>query len=227
MANEEFSTSETEQLRRLFQEAALNDFPNPNRVGCPTDKGILKSIATRTLPLADPAWRHAARCSPCFREVKAFEAETKLAFRGGRAGGVIAALILIATALFFLRDRLSPRGPANYQSATLDLRSYTTSRGEGEKPADGKPPVTLDRGRLTVAVLLPVGADAGHYEYKLLNDGLQTVLSGAGEAKIENHSTTLATKLDTDKLPSGHYSLWMRQPGFDWRSYQINIVSTP
>jgi hypothetical protein len=223
MANEEFSQSETEQLRQAFQQAALNNFPNPDRIGCPTDKRILKSIAMKTLPLVDPVWRHAARCSPCFREVKAFEAEAKLASGGWRVGAAIAALILIATALFFLRDRLLPRRSAAYESATLDLRSYTASRGEGEKPGDGKPPVTLGRGHLTVAVLLPVGADAGHYEYKLLNDGLQTVLSGAGEAKIENHSTTLATKLDTDRLPNGHYSLWMRQPGFDWRSYQINI----
>ena len=77
MANEEFSPAELEKLRRVFQDAALNDFPNPDRVGCPTDKSVLKAMAAKTLPLTDPAWRHAARCSPYFREIKQFEADLK------------------------------------------------------------------------------------------------------------------------------------------------------
>ncbi len=223
MANEEFSQSETEQLRQAFQKAVLNDFPNPDRIGCPTDKQVLKSIAAKTLPMADPAWRHTARCSPCFREVKAFEAELR-----GRPGGeklalVIAAIVLIGVALFFFRDRLSMRQAVPYETATLDLRGYTALRGEGEKPGEGMRPVSLGRARLTVKVLLPVGAEEGRYEYKLLNDGLQTVESGFGDARMDNRSTELIANLDTEKLPVGHYSLWMRQAGFDWRSYQIEL----
>lgn len=223
MANEEFSQSEIEQLRRVFQGAALNDFPNPDRVGCPPDKTVLKAIAAKTLPLSDPAWRHTARCSPCFREVKAFEAEAKTASNRWKAAMAVAAVVLVATALFFFRDRFSPQPSAGVETATMDLRRYSAARNEGEKPSDGKAPVTLSRGHLTVTVLLPVGAEGGRYEYKVLNDGLQMVLSGEGDAKFENHSATLAAQLDTDKLPSGHYSFWLRQPGFDWRSYQIEI----
>ena len=223
MANEEFSPSEIEQLRRVFQEAALNDFPNPNRVGCPPDKTVLKAIAAKTLPLSDPAWRHTARCSPCFREVKAFEAAAKTASNRWKAALATAAVVLVAAALFFFRDRYLPRPSVTVETATMDLRRYSAFRREGEKPGDGKAPVTLNRGHLTVTVLLPVGAEAGRYEYKVLNDGLQMVLSGEGDAKFENHSATLTAQLDTGKLPSGNYSFWLRQPGFDWRSYQIEI----
>src|ERR1700727_3114183 len=102
MANEEFSASEIEQLRRVFQEAALNDFPNPDRFGCPSDKTVLKAIAAKTLPLSDPAWQHTARCSPCFREVKAFEVELKNASNRWRAALAIAAVVaLVSTALLF------------------------------------------------------------------------------------------------------------------------------
>jgi len=223
MANEEFSPSEIEQLRRAFQEAALNDFPNPSRVGCPSDKTVLKAIALKTLPLSDPAWRHTARCSPCFREVKAFEAEAKSASDRRIAALAVVAVILIVSALFFFRNRFSPRPSVAVETATMDLRRYSSFRSEGVKPNDGRAPVTLNRGHLTVSVLLPIGAEAGRYEYKILNDALQTVLSGEGDAKLENHTATMAAQLNTDRLPSGRYSFWLRLPGFDWRSYQIEI----
>jgi hypothetical protein len=223
MANEEFSPSEIEQLRRVFQEAALNDFPNPDRLGCPSDKTVLKAIAAKTLPLSDPAWQHTARCSPCFREVKAFEVELKGRPDAWKLAAAIAAVVLIAVALFFLRDRLLIRPAATYETATLDLRDYVVFRGEGEKPGEGKRPLSLGRARLTLKVLLPIGAEEGRYEYKLLNDGLQTVESGFGDAKLDNRSTTLTAKLNTERLPVGLYSLWMRQGEFGWRSYQIEI----
>ena len=223
MANDELSPSEIEKLRRVFQEAALNDFPNPDRVGCPPDKTVLKALAANTLPLSDPAWRHTARCSPCFREVKAFEASAKTASLSRKAALATAAVVLVAAALFFFRDRYLPRPSGTVETATMDLRRYSAFRREGERQGDGKAPVTLSRGHLTVNVLLPVGAEAGRYEYKVLNDGLQMVLSGEGDAKFEDHSAKLAAQLDTGKLPGGIYSFWLRQPGFDWRSYQIEI----
>ena len=210
MANEEFSPSEIEQLRRAFQEAALKDFPNPDRVGCPPDKTVLKAIAAKALPLSDPAWRHTARCSPCFREVKAFEAEAKTASNRWKAALATAAAVLVVVALFFFRSGYMPRPSVKVETATMDLRRYSAFRREGENPSDGKAPVTLNRGHLTVTVLLPTGADTGRYEYKVLNDGLQMVLSGEGDAKLENHSATLAAQLDTGKLPSGTYSFWLR-----------------
>jgi hypothetical protein len=223
MANEEFSASEIEQLRRVFQEAVLNDFPNPDRLGCPSDETVLKAIAAKTLPLSDPAWQHTARCSPCFREVKAFETEAKNASKRWRAALAIGAVVLVSTALLIFRDRFSTRLPAGVETATMDLRRYTAFRNDGEKPNDGRAPVVLIRGHLTVSVLLPVGAEAGRYEYKVLNDGLQMVLSGEGDARFENQAAKLIARLNTDNLPGGHYSFWLRQPGFDWRSYQIEI----
>jgi hypothetical protein len=156
--------------------------------------------------------------------VKTFETEAKTVSNRWKAALAIAAVVLLAAALLFFRDRFSPpRAPAATEIATLDLRRYSAVRSEGEKPVDGRAPVTLSRGYLTVSVLLPVGAEAGHYEYKVLNDGLQMVLSGESDAKFENRATTLVAQLNTDNLPGGHYSFWLRQPGFDWRSYQIEI----
>jgi len=220
MANEEFSPAELEKLRRVFQDAALNDFPNPDRVGCPTDKSVLKAMAAKTLPLTDPAWRHAARCSPCFREIKQFEADLKRS-RWGKAAA-LAAIVLIVAGLLVFRGRLLAHANAKYQTATLDLRSFSAARSENEKAGNGQT-LTLSRGRLTISIILPVGADAGRYEYKLLNDSLQQVGAGNGEAQLRDGNVVLAAQLDISSVPPGQYTVWLRQPGFEWRSYRISI----
>ena len=140
-----------------------------------------------------------------------------------RAALATAAVVLVAAALFFFRDRYLPRPSVTVETATMDLRKVLGISKRGGKAGDGKAPVTLNRGHLTVTVLLPVGGKPVARVCKVLNDGLQMVLSGEGDAKFENHSATLAAQLDTGKLPSGNYSFWLRQPGFDWRSYQIEI----
>ena len=220
MADDELSPGELERLRRLFQDAALNDFPNPDRVGCPTDKSVLKAMAAKALPLTDPAWRHAARCSPCFREVKQFEADLKRS-RLGKAAA-LAAILLVITGLLIFRDRLIPGAPASYQTATLDLRPFSVARSENDKAENN--PLALARGRLTLSILLPIGSEVGRYEYKLLNDSLQQVIAGEGEAKMQDRNVVLAAQLDTRSVVAGQYTLWLRQPGYDWRSYRVSIV---
>lgn len=220
MANEEFSPAELEKLRRVFQDAALNDFPNPDRVGCPTDKFVLKAMASKTLPLTDPAWRHAARCSPCFRDIKQFETDLKRS-RWGKAAA-LAAIVLIVAALLVFRGRLFAPATTSYQTATLDLRPFSATRSENEKGGNGRT-LALSRGRLTLSIILPVGSDSGRYEYKLLNDALQQVAAGDGEATMRDKNVVFAAQLDTTSLAPGPYTVWLRQPGYEWRSYRVSI----
>ncbi len=220
MANEEFSPAELEKLRRVFQDAALNDFPNPDRVDCPTDKSVQKAMAAKTLPLTDPAWRHAARCSPCFREIKQFEADLKQS--RWRKAAALAAVVLIVAGLLVFRGRLFAPATTSYQTATLDLRPFSAARSENEKAGNGRTPA-LSRGHLTLSIILPVGSDAGRYEYKLLNDSLQQVAAGDGEATMRDGNVVLAAQLDTSSMPLGQYTVWLRQPGYEWRSYRVSI----
>jgi hypothetical protein len=220
MADDELSPPELERLRRIFQDAALNDFPNPDRIGCPTDKSVLRAIAAKMLPLTDPAWHHAARCSPCFREIKQFEADLQRSRLGKTAA--LAAILLILAGLLVFRDRLIPGAPANYEAATLDLRPFSVTRSQNEKAENSR--LALARGRLTLSILLPIGSELGRYEYKLLNDSLQQVVAGVGEAKMQDRNVVLTVPLDTNSVAPGQYTLWLRQPGDDWRSYRVSIV---
>lgn len=46
--------------------------PNPTRAGCPP-REVLSALARRERPMADPAWEHLLKCSPCYREVRAIQ----------------------------------------------------------------------------------------------------------------------------------------------------------
>jgi hypothetical protein len=53
--------------------------PNPTRDGCPP-REVLSALARRERPMADPAWEHLIKCSPCYREVRAIQqADTRAA----------------------------------------------------------------------------------------------------------------------------------------------------
>jgi hypothetical protein len=67
--NEVLSRREDEKLVKALQTAAYHDYPNPARIGCPTDINVLKALAAKKLRPSDPVIQHVAECSPCFREV--------------------------------------------------------------------------------------------------------------------------------------------------------------
>jgi hypothetical protein len=70
--NEVLSRREDEKLVKALQAAAYHDYPNPARIGCPTDINVLKALAAKKLRPSDPVIQHVAECSPCFREVTSF-----------------------------------------------------------------------------------------------------------------------------------------------------------
>src|SRR5262245_35700314 len=55
-----------DEIDLLFSEAS----PNPERIGCPSDE-LLAALAKRERPISDPGYEHLARCSPCYRAMRA------------------------------------------------------------------------------------------------------------------------------------------------------------
>ena len=222
MPNEEFPRDIEDELRRAFEAAALNDYPNPQRIGCPTDKRILRAIAAKKLRPSDPAVQHIAECSPCFREMKEFERQLRRSW-SWRLVGAIAAVLLIAVSVFFFKNRLSVFTPKAQLAEVMDLRAYTVNRGATDSETARRPPLSIGRGEVSLSILLPVGAPEGVYEFKLLDDSLEPVLSGAGQATITNFITTISAHMDTSRLSPGHYSFYLRQRDADWQSYQVLV----
>src|SRR6476661_5545483 len=92
-----------EQDRRmleLLEQAALHDYPNPERKGCPGAE-FLKRLATdrASIRLDDARLTHVARCSPCYREFVAYRNSVRNRSISRRAllatGGLAAAGIAV------------------------------------------------------------------------------------------------------------------------------------
>jgi hypothetical protein len=223
MPNEEFPRDAEDKLQKALETAALNDYPNPQRIGCPKDKAILRAIAAKKLRPSDPVVQHVAECSPCFREVKEFERQLGRS-RSWRLAGAIAAGILIVASLFLFRNRLPIFTPKIQLAEVMDLREYTADRGAtADSGTARRPPLSLGRGEVSLSILLPVGAPEGIYEFKLLNDSLEPVLSGTGQATIKNFITTISAQMDTSRLSPGHYSFYLRQRDNDWQLYPMFV----
>src|SRR6185437_8516397 len=108
---------EERQLLRLLAESALNDYPNPERIGCP-GQDFLRTLAYRRklIPVSDPRLDHVVRCSPCFREFTNFQAAAKRRRnRRWTAITMVAAVIVIVLALWIagVFARLVPAGPVS------------------------------------------------------------------------------------------------------------------
>jgi hypothetical protein len=100
--NEVLSRREDKKLVKALQAAAYNDYPNPARIGCPTDINILKALAAKKLHATDPVIQHVAECSPCFREVMELRCQQKrLRLIKILAGVVLLAVVGVTTGLTY------------------------------------------------------------------------------------------------------------------------------
>jgi hypothetical protein len=195
--------------------------PNPERIGCPSDD-VLTELAGRERPISDPAYEHVARCSPCYRVMRAKQqaaATMAAAHRRRVLGwlGVAAALVVVFVVAWLFVLRSGERQPPSELrlEATLDLRRYGIVRSTPDYPE--QPPLRLKRGQLSVTVLLPVGFESGEYELQVLDSNLQSRVSAKGQAEIRDYVTTLETSLDLRSLSAGSYRLALRRGGESWR----------
>ena len=219
-----------DEIDELFARANAN----PTRVGCPT-RGVLIELAHKRRPISDPAYEHLAKCSACYREFRAFQqAATTHTVSFRKAAWVAAAaavIIIVAGAAWFLSPSRGERGTLPQPSAQesqvaerpmeVDLRKYSVTRNEQQKPETG--PVSLARARSNLTILLPVGSEPGGYEIQVLDSGLRSQASASGEAAIRDYVTTVQTTIDLRSLSPGAYQLALRRHGEDWRLFPAEV----
>lgn len=230
MDEERLSRDEERHLLDLFEKAALNDYPNPERNGCP-GADFLRQVAVnrKSVSVRDPRLNHITRCSPCFREFTEFRTAAR---RRSRllpiAGG---ALLVFAGAAGYLleRDRLfvpSQSSNGAYVAASLDLKDRSVVRGAGEPPSAAPKPdsLKLPREKLNLTITLPVASEAGEYEVQLLREVGHPVQSASGTAVIQpDGATILRLKLDISTVPKGKYLLGIRRVPWDWTFHPVEI----
>lgn len=229
MPDEWGSEGEERELLELLAKSALNDYPNPERIGCP-GREFLERLAfdRKSIPLSDPHLDHIVHCSPCFRELSDIKAAGKRKRPGvWIAAAAAAALILIGLAAWFSGVFGTSRLPAGPVSSTpiiaqIDLQNSSIPRGVSSESQQNKA-LTIPRGQLNLTVLLPFGSDAGTYEIQIFKEIGKPLITSTGRAAIGNGVTKLNVSVNTSSLSPGNYLLGVRQPPLGWAYNPIAV----
>jgi hypothetical protein len=218
-----------DEIDELFARANAN----PRRVGCPP-RDVLIGLAHKTRPISDPAYEHLAKCSECYREFRGFQQTTHRMSpkRAAWAAAAAAVIIVVAGAAWFLIPSRRERGTlpqASVQESQVaerrmevDLRKYSVTRTEQQQKRETGP-VSLERARSNLTILLPVGSEPGAYEVQVLDSGLRSQAAASGEAAIRDYVTTLQATVDLRALSPGAYQLALRRHGEDWRLFPAEL----
>ena len=202
-------------------------FPNPAREGCPP-VDVVRELARKGRPITDAGYEHLAQCSPCYREFRGFQQADRRARAAAQARQrwvlAAAAAVIVAIAGSWLvlkrdgpREVTSSTGVVNVQATRLDLRPFAVTRGGEPRPTPD--PLVLPRGHVRATILLPVGAEPGPYELRVLDEELSVRATSTGDATIRDYVTTIVADLDTAALPPTGYQLGVRRAGGEWQFF--------
>jgi hypothetical protein len=232
-AADRLSRRQERRLLRAGRSVFAEQFPNPERIGCPSPD-VLRAMASRR-PTSDgnpyPV-EHLTMCSPCFREYSSYRRRVQM-MNGARFALIAATMVLaIGAALWLLLGRFGFPSTGRHQEiaqitslppfrpVTLDLRPLSLPRGEG-RPQTGQPTLTIPRDRVRITFLLPVGSDDGPYEVQVLAGGRRPILLLRGQARILDSVATLRTEADLRALTPGSYEIRVGRPGFSSQVYSV------
>jgi hypothetical protein len=250
MMRDKLSKREDRALHRALASVVLTQYPNPERKNCPGTP-VLRAIATKSIPMRNPAHEHVGACSPCFSELT--DIRRTLHRRNLWAMGTTAAAVLILAAVLvayfdFLRvdspareqavqpvgptrvpqpgdsSPTAPPSPAEYEMALLDLRNASATRTvQPSGSSSSVQPVEIPRGLLALTIQLPIGSEAGSYEVEIRKANKPAIWTVQGQAIIERGMTKLIINVDASSIQPGDYEFAWRLVDFEWRVYPIMI----
>jgi len=231
MPRHESPDSQFDRLKKHLQDSILNEYPNPERKGCPGD-AVLRELAARPLDDSregDPHWQHVTHCSECYREFLALRAELRRKAKARLAkiglASAAAAILIAGGVLLAIRESTRPRRPQIaklvFRQRIVDLQGRAMTRSEEGK--EETKPIVLQREPEALTIRLPFGSRAGAYEVQIAKSADHPLSSASGEAKVENGTTALTAKMDLSKFAPGNYFICLRRLPWDWTCYPVVI----
>ncbi len=222
----ETSEEKYNRIAAAVRRTILENFPNPDRVGCPGD-GKVREVASRRTIIEDDDWQHITHCSPCYAEFLEVKEEVRRSGARARTLGLIGGtVVILLAALFGYRYVAGPRIPEHtasvaFEPATLNLSDSSVSRG-GES-ADQKSVPVLPRRPLYLTIILPFGSEPGDYQFELVNKDGRVLKTGDATATLRNSATSLKTRLNAGDYPIGDYRIGIRQQSFEWAFHHVRL----
>jgi hypothetical protein len=214
-----------ERVRKELQAAALREFPNPDRIGCP-DPAVLDKMSRREVEMTQEQLHHVTHCSLCFHAFLSIREEIRKR-RTARFRITIAACAaaLVLGAILYTAAVRSPTPPqvaVLATPATLDLRPLSGYRGaDSDRPKQATPTLILPRKELRLTLYFPVGSDEGQYTLQLLDGQLRSLLKQNLTATLQNQVVTARADLDLRSFPPGVHTLAIKETGDEWRTYPV------
>ena len=230
--------------RDPIEQAFLNAYPNPQRIGCPT-KEILSKIAHKQLPVESSDLEHVTQCSPCFKDIKAFQAAWQSAQSRRRFAAVAAALALVSAGSVYLLVRqpwkldstpsiahskalppVTEVPPKSIETAVLNFETLSGERGAFPGLNRAAELQRLPQNQLSLSIYLPKGSEPGKYQVRLLKAKSDQValVEAEGTARIETGLTVLLLTVDFSHLKPGTYAIAFRRESGAWH-YSNVVVS--
>lgn len=106
-------------------------------------------------------------------------------------------------------------------SAVVDLRDRSMARGT--EPPPSEPPLEIPRNVSHLEVHLPLGSSEGSYDVRIISTSGEPIVSGRGEAKLEQGLTVLRIDIQVAVGP-GKYFFEIRKPASQWISFPLRIT---
>lgn len=215
------------RIAAAVRQTILNEFPNPNRVGCPGD-AKLREVASRRMIVEDDDWQHITHCSPCYAEYLEVKEQNRRAGRRARTLGLIggSALLVALTGVVGYEYIDKQKGSQQvvsdaFESATLNLRESSGPRGDRSPPQRDLP--VLPARRLNLKIILPFGSEPGKYQIEFMDGRGRAFANSDASASLAAAETELTTRVDLSGKNPGDYTIGLRQQSFDWVRHQFQI----
>ena len=227
MDEEPLTREQRQAMLDLLEQAALHDYPNPERIGCPPSD-FLKRLALdrKSINLDDPALDHVARCSPCYKDFLAFRKAAKRSPISRRSAFIIAgAAAAAALAGIAVKSSMTATSrPVVYESAEINLLNAGQTRGPVSAEQANAPKANLPRKPLDLQIILPFASPEGDYEVQVLHaNGYPTGLKASGQATLLNGKTSMRVRINLSSLPRDRYQIGIRRVPFDWMPVPVQV----
>jgi len=226
-------------LFNRLQQHVLEQYPNPERVGCFDHETLVAFVETPgKLDLEDPKYLHVFQCAECTRELmelrrlreeRLSQARRSRSSRTWQFATLAAAVVLVAAIGFVgwrYRSGRSTETASNLGAVpiNLDLSAAGISRDAGEQGTETL--ATLPARRVDLHLVLPFYSPGGRYRVTITRD--RTLRHPEAEAwapaVVSGSHAELTVPLDLLHLSTGTYFLGtLREDDGGPYFYQVTI----
>jgi hypothetical protein len=105
--------------------------------------------------------------------------------------------------------------------AVIDLRDRSMARGT--QPPPNEAPLEIPRNSSHLEIYLPLGSGEGPYDVRIASIRGELLVSGMGEAQIEQGTTILRVDLGGWSAGPDQYLLQIRRRASEWVSFPLQV----